>query len=394
MDALSALLELSGSEKETLGVTHTPREIAQQPQTWETTFSELSRRRREIQKCLQAVGVDATASSKPTVFLVGAGTSDFIGHSLHHLLRQQWRCEVIPVASTSLLLEFEEYVLPDREYLWVSFSRSGDSPEGVQVIRRALEQCQNVRHLVVSCNGDGQILRAIDGNPQSLGILLDDAVNDRGLAMTSSFTNMVLAGQFLAHALSVDTYEPISLALMRAARKLIPIASDLAKRLASDNYQRACFVGSAALTGAAMESALKVLELTAGKVQTMWQSTLALRHGPMAALNQETLFVSLLSSDPRRQKYEVDLLGEVARKKLARTIIAIAPCNLGEVQQYADHLLVPDHADEVPDLYRPVLDVIFGQLLGLFGSLHASLKPDTPSPTGAISRVVQHIGTY
>ena len=48
----------------------------------------------------------------------------------------------------------------------------------------------------------------------------------------------------------------------------------------------------------------------------------------------------------------------------------------------------------VPDLYRPMLDVIFGQLLGLFASLNAGLRPDTPSPTGAISRVVQNIGAY
>lgn len=205
MDALSALLELSASEKETLGITHTPHEIAQQPQTWETTFSSLRRRVPEIQEHLHEAGI-SIASSKPTVFLVGAGTSDFIGHSLHHLLRRQWQCDVFPVASTSLLMELEEYVLPDREYLWVSFSRSGDSPEGVQIIERSLEQCPNVRHLVVSCNADGQMLRAIDGRAQSLGILLDDAVNDRGLAMTSSFTNLVLAGQFLAHAWSVDAY--------------------------------------------------------------------------------------------------------------------------------------------------------------------------------------------
>jgi len=393
VDALSALLELSASEKQTLGITHTPHEIAQQPQTWETTFSSLRQRVPEIQEHLHEAGV-GIASSKPTVFLVGAGTSDFIGHSLHHLLRRQWQCDVFPVASTSLLMELEEYVLPDREYLWVSFSRSGDSPEGVQIIERSLEQCPNVRHLVVSCNARGQMLRAIDGRAQSLGILLDDAVNDRGLAMTSSFTNIVLAGQFLAHAWSVDAYEPICLALTRAARTLIPIASDLAKKLASDNYQRACFVGSAALTGAAMESALKLLELTAGRVQTMWQSTLALRHGPMAALNPETLFVSLISSNVRRQKYEIDLLGEVSRKKLARTVVAVSPGKIGDLQRHADHVLVPDSADEVPDLYRPMLDVIFGQLLGLFASLHTGLSPDTPSPTGAISRVVQNIGTY
>ena len=284
-------------------------------------------------------------------------------------------------------------MLLERDYLWVSFSRSGDSPEGVQVIERALEECPKVKHLVVSCNASGQMARMVEGRQDALCIVLEDAVNDRSLAMTSSFTNMVLTGQFLAHAWAVDEYEPIHSALVAAGHSLMPMAADLAKKLASGRYERACFVGSAALTGAAMESALKVLELTAGRVQTMWQSTLGLRHGPMAALNCETLFVSLLSSDLRRQKYEMDLLREIVQKQLARTTVAIGPCQ-SHVEDAGDYVLAIDDAAEIPDLYRPALDVIFGQLLGLFSSLEAGLKPDSPSPTGAISRVVQGIGKY
>jgi tagatose-6-phosphate ketose/aldose isomerase len=309
-------------------------------------------------------------------------------------LRQEWKCDVIPVASTSLLTEFDEFLLPERRYLWVSFSRSGDSPEGVQVIERALDQHPHVRHLVVTCNAEGQMFRAVKDRPGSFGIVLDDAVNDRGLAMTSSFTNMVLAGQFLAHAWSTEIYEPIHLALTRAGSAFLPAAANIAQKLADEGFERACFVGSAALTGAAMESALKLLELTAGKVLTMSQSTLGLRHGPMAALNAQTLFVSLLSSDARRQKYETDLLREVSQKKLARTVAAVSVDQDKELADWADYVLTPADGLSMPDLYRPPLDVLFGQLLGLFGSLHAGLKPDTPSPTGAISRVVQNVGAY
>jgi tagatose-6-phosphate ketose/aldose isomerase len=200
VDALSTLLNLSVSEKADRGITYTPHEIAQQPQTWETTFSYLRSREREIQEFLHSAGIDNTKSPKASVFLVGAGTSDYIGHSLHHLLQQRWQCEVIPVASTSLLTAFEESLLPDRNYLWISFSRSGDSPEGVQVIERALDQRPDIRHMLISCNAEGRMIQMIQGKSNSLGIVLDDAVNDRGLAMTSSFTNMVLTGQFLAHA--------------------------------------------------------------------------------------------------------------------------------------------------------------------------------------------------
>ena len=48
-------------------------------------------------------------------------------------------------------------------------------------------------------------------------------------------------------------------------------------------------------------------------------------------------------------------------------------------------------AESFDDLHRPPLDVIFGQLFGLFNSLAQDLKPDTPSPKGAISRVVERV---
>jgi tagatose-6-phosphate ketose/aldose isomerase len=393
VDRLSALLNLSSAEKSERGLENTPQEVAQQPATWVATFDLLQSRKVELQNFLSDAGVNGPFEDKPTVFLIGAGTSDYIGRSLHHLLRTKWQCEVIPVASTSLLTDMPEYVLKGKRYLWISFSRSGDSPEGVAVLERALAEYPQISHLVVTCNASGRMSHALTGRADCLSIILDDATNDRGLAMTSSFTNMVLAGQFLAHAWTVEEYEPILRSLISAAERFLPQAATLAYSLAELNYKRACFVGSGALAGTALECALKLLELTAGKVQTMTQSTLALRHGPMAALDRETLFVSLISSDPQRRQYEVDLLREVGAKELAGARVAIAT-SADQLQAEADYVLTPGTKEPIPDLYRPVLDVIFGQLLGLFSSIRLGLKPDDPSPNGAISRVVQNVDIY
>jgi tagatose-6-phosphate ketose/aldose isomerase len=393
LNPLSALLELDASEKRERGLEYTPREIAQQPGTWIRTFELLRSRGAELSSFLARAGVDGPARERPTVFLIGAGTSDYIGRSLHHLLRTRWQCEVMPVASTSLLTDFPEYLLRDKRYLWVSFSRSGDSPEGVAVLERALAEREEIGHILVTCNAGGRMSRAVEGRANCFTVTLEDATNDRGLAMTSSFTNMVLAGQILAHAGSVAEYEPILRALVEAAETFLPKAAALASELAQNGYKRACFVGSGALAGAAQECALKLLELTAGKVQTMTQPTLALRHGPMAALDEDTLFVSLISSQAQRRQYEIDLLREVGSKKLALTRVAIATePDLPDAE--ADFVLTPGTSEAVPDLYRPILDVIFGQLLGLFASIHAGLKPDVPSPGGVINRVVQKFGIY
>src|SRR5208283_63659 len=181
---------------------------------------------------------------RPTVFLIGAGTSDYIGQSLTYLLRRAWNCEVMAVPSTDLLTHMDDWMIPEKKYLWVSFSRSGDSPEGVAVLEGARKNHPDIHHLVVSCNANGRMIRENADEPRVLGICLDDAVNDRGLAMTSSFSNMVIFGQCLAHTNDPGKYEQILLQSVQAGRDLLPRAAECAAGLVKDGYTKACFVGS------------------------------------------------------------------------------------------------------------------------------------------------------
>jgi len=401
MNPLCRLLALPEEEKQARGLQHTPKEIAQQPETWLRTFECFRQRHGEIQEFLQSAGVGAEPSARPAVFLVGAGTSDYVGRSLAPLLRRLWHCEVSAVPSTDLLTHADECLVPGRRYLWISFSRSGESPEGVAVIERALQRNPDIHHLVVSCNQSAPMLRLAAGCKQALGNVLPDATHDRGLAMTSSFSNMVIFGQCLAHIESLDAYQAFLQSLVRVAANFLDPAASCADKLANEPFTSVCFTGSGALKAVATESALKVLELTAGEIRTMSESVLGLRHGPMAALDKQTLLVVFLSSDPTVLRYEVDLLEEIGRKHLLKTRALVSPAP-HKLDGYAEYVLAhttsvgtggdgAGSVTEIPDVYRPPLDVIFGQLLGLFFSLRCGLKPDCPSPNGAISRVVQHV---
>jgi tagatose-6-phosphate ketose/aldose isomerase len=170
-------------------------------------------------------------------------------------------------------------------------------------------------------------------------------------------------------------------------------AQDTASVIAQQQFSKACFVGSGVLHAVARESALKLLELTAGKICAMSESTLGLRHGPMSALDQDTLFVSFLSGDLRRRKYEIDLIDEIRSKKLVKLQVVVALDSIKELEGMADHVISLD-APHLGDDYRAPVDVILAQWLGLFGSLQLGLQPDCPSPNGAISRVVSHVNIY
>ncbi len=385
MNPLSELVELSAQDKLHRGLLYTPAEIMQQPATWEGTFRLFVSLEEQLKVFLQPL-----IEGRCTVYLVGAGSSDYIGHTLTHLLRKSWRCEVSAVASTDLLTNRDDLILPERNYLWISFSRSGESPEGVAVLEQALAKNPKVRHLIVSCNQDGRMVKLARQNRATcLPVVLDDAVNDRSLAMTSSFTNMVVFGQAMAHLWHRDGYAETLEKMREAAGFLLEDGASLAAHLASVGYQDACFIGAGALNAAARESALKLTELTSGATRAISETTLGLRHGPMSSLNHQTLLVILLSKDERRQRYDGDLLAELKRKQLVPCVVAV-----GGMQPDATHSLSHPSFDGISDDYRPAVDVLFGQMLGLFASLRCGLKPDSPSPAGVISRVVDHFTIY
>jgi len=388
MTPLSTLLALPESKKREAGLLYTPAEIAQQPETWQATYRLFEDLKSDLRSFLRQAHEE-----RWPICLIGAGTSDYIGHSVANLLRRGWGCEVSVVASTDMLPNREDLILPDRRYLWVHFSRSGESPEGAAVLEQGLASCPNVKHLVVSCNEEGRMVQLAQESPNACAVVLDDAVNDRSLAMTSSFTNMVIFAQALSSLWTPDRFEEKLEAMTRAANFLLDEGATLAYSLSQNvlqaGYGKACFVGAGGLGAASRESALKLLELTSGQVQTMYETTLGLRHGPMSSLNRETLFVAFLSRGESRRRYDVDLLNEVRAKRVVRTIVAV-----GGSDAAADFSLDCAAFAEIPDTYRPVVDVIFGQLLGLFASIEIGMKPDSPSPSGLISRVVEKFAIY
>lgn len=384
MNPLSRLLDLPVSEKRGRGLLHTPAEIAQQPASWPATHRLFKELRENMRAFLQQAHEE-----KWPIWLVGAGTSDYAGRSVADLLRKCWKSEVRVVPSTDLLTGQNDLLVPDRKYLWVSFSRSGDSPEGVAVLEKALAGNPNIRHLIVTCNVKGQMAKLARQSQDCFAAVLDDAVNDRGLAMTSSFTNMVLFGLELAHLWNEISFDRILDSMMQAADYLLSDGAELAYHLAQQKYHLACYVGAGPLSATARESALKMLELTSGGIYTMHDTTLGLRHGPMSALNMETLFTAFLSNGPLRRKYDFDLLSEVRRKQIVRTMVAVGAAS--NTSEYSLHCPALGRLD---DAYRPAVDVIFGQLLGLFTSMELGLKPDSPSPRGIINRVVEKFAIH
>ncbi len=386
---LAQMLSAPAQELEARGLLHTPREIAQQASTWLGTVARLRQKAPELSERLSSLGLGSARA--PGVILLGAGTSDFVGRCMANQLRLCWGTTVEVVPTTDFVTHEHSLLVPERPYVSISFSRSGKSPESVLSLEHMLARKPSAPQLVVSCDPAGTMAASLGQHPSAFTLLLDDAVNDRSLAMTSSYSNMLVAGLGFAHYRELDRFEAIVRAAAEGWRKLLPAADVLAEQLSKASFSKVYFLGSGALAGVARESALKLLELTSGRVNSGWETFLGVRHGPLSALDGKALVVGLLSSDARVRRYEVDLLREIQSKRLAEQLVVVAQHPEAELRTLGHHLLSVDVAEQVTDDHLAPVMVLFGQLLGLYGSIAQGLRPDAPSPDGVINRVVSGV---
>jgi tagatose-6-phosphate ketose/aldose isomerase len=382
---LSGDLELIADQSAREGGDATAREIAQQPAVWREVNKLLASRQDDIDAFLRPL----LADSDLRVVLTGAGTSAFAGEILAPALSRRTGRGVDAVATTDIVSNPEEYFADDRPTLLVSFARSGNSPESVAATEFADRYLLECHHLVLTCNRSGRLYEKHARSTDSFVLLMPEATNDQGFAMTSSFTSMILAAWLVLGAVA-DSDDLVE-RLAAAAELLMATRQEDIRRLASSGYERIVYLGSGPLKGLAHESSLKLLELTAGEIVTYFESPLGFRHGPKSILDDRTLAVSYISGDPYTRKYDLDLLAELRRSMRPGSVIAVAATDAG-IDDPSFWLL--EHLEGVEDAALALPFVLVAQLLGLCFSLALGYTPDNPFPNREVNRVVQGVSIH
>jgi D-galactosamine 6-phosphate deaminase/isomerase len=261
----------------------------------------------------------------------------------------------------------------------ISLARSGNSPESAAVVERVRALRPEILQMAITCNGESALTRS------SLDdlIVLDPRTNDRSLVMTSSFSNLVLAGLLLA--LPGPAASAVEQASERASI-LLPAMDEKSRSVATGVHDRIVVLSSSPLLGWSREAGLKALEMTAGQFPVVSETYLGLRHGPMSYVRADTLVLCLLSNDPVRRLYEVDLIRELRTKKLGY-LAGIAESPGKDLFDDVIPAILPDGPDDL----RTPFEIVLPQLLGFHLSLQVGRNPDNPSPDGVINRVVQGV---
>ncbi|MCF0041395.1 SIS domain-containing protein [Dyadobacter fanqingshengii] len=368
------------------GEAHTQREILSQPALWQQIYDLIQNESEEIALFLKPI----LQKDNLSILLTGAGTSGFIGEAAQSVLKQIWRRPVQAVPTTEIVTQPKSVFVRSVPTLLISFARSGNSPESVETVKLADVHCDEVYHLVITCNREGALATMDTAAANRIyRIVLPEETNDKSLAMTSSFTCMLLSVLLVARIDSLEG-EFDKIQHMIDQGNIILEQKFLLETLVMKGFERVVFLGAGEYLGIAKECHLKLLELTDGKLVCMSDSFLGFRHGPRAFVNEHTLMVYLFSRNPHMMRYERDLAEDIARDTRAIQSLQIG----GEAE-----LSLPNSSKialriDPKNQYQMIATTLVGQLLGYFSAMHLGIDPDSPSMSGSISRVVQGVNIY
>ncbi|HKW34543.1 MAG TPA: hypothetical protein VJN92_16150 [Candidatus Acidoferrum sp.] len=374
------LLGRPEEEQHRLGYFHTIREICQQPWTWLRTCERMLAFRDALKEDLK--GIHSLA-------LTGSGSSEYAAECVRFPLQNALGIPTESISGGTLLMYGGKGLPPGRPGVLVSLARSGDSPESCGVVELLQGAEPQIRHLVVTCNEQGRLARAWNEKKNVRVVTLPSETLDKSLVMTSSFTNLLLAVRFLGMLERANEYRTLCEKLSQMASELIHSKFDALARVAAADFRRAVFLGSGSRFGASREAALKMLELTAGRVTTVCETFLGFRHGPMSYVQDDTLIVCLLSSDRTIRAYELDLLRELDRKRLGLLKVIVGENIPDSAVRNGDAVIECRGLSEVGEDDDLAMHVVVAQLLAFFRCLEEGLLPDSPSEEGIISRVVE-----
>ena len=368
---------------------NTAKEIIQQPDTWRESVKNLIKNKIEIKSF-----IDSFLSKKEfRIILTGAGTSAFAGEVCEPYLTSLLNKRVEAIATTDLVASPKSYFIKDIPTLLVSFARSGNSPESVHAVNLATQLVDDLYQVVITCNENGKLAKNTVNDEKSLLLLMPPQTNDLGFAMTSSFTTMVLNAMAVFNINNIENFSSDVDKLSNSVNDFIENNIEKVTSLANEDFERIVYLGSSTSKGIARESALKVLELTAGKVNASYDTPLGFRHGPKSVVDDETVSVIYISNDEYTRQYDLDLAKEMLAHKKNDKVVIVGDNIEEDILNKADYVFNVENINYNVEnkVLLPLQQIIFGQMLSFLKSVNLGITPDNPCPTGEVNRVVQGV---
>ncbi|SCI91665.1 Putative tagatose-6-phosphate ketose/aldose isomerase [uncultured Clostridium sp.] len=371
---------------------NTAKEIVQQPNTWREAVKNLYNNKNNIKIFLE----EFLSKDNYRIILTGAGTSAFAGETCEPYLTNILNKKVEAIATTDLVASPKNYFIKDIPTLLISFARSGNSPESVHAVNLANELVDELYQVVITCNENGKLALNTREDEKSLLLLMPPQTNDLGFAMTSSFTTMVLSCIGIFNINNINDFIKDVESLSASVERFIENNIDKISNLTDEDFERIICLGSGTSKGIARESALKVLELTAGIVNASYDTPLGFRHGPKSVINDKSITTIYISNDKYTRLYDIDLAKEILAHRKGDKVVLVG-CDIeNSLKENVDYAFDLEKIDYTVgnEALLPLQQIVFGQILSFLKSENLGITPDNPCPTGEVNRVVQGVIIY
>jgi glucosamine--fructose-6-phosphate aminotransferase (isomerizing) len=256
----------------------------------------------------------------------------------------------------------ETYLTAGARPLVLAISRTGGTTE-VQLAVERMRSEYTARAL------------AITGQPDSaVGAVCDAEIaftecHEESIVMTQAFTCMLTGLCLLADGAAAWGYRSKVSLIPHLISASIGRNEETLRRIAEDRQTREFFyLGSGVMKGLSDECSLKMTEMALSP--TMAHRSLEFRHGPKAALDEQSQ-VTIFPVAAERPHLET-LLGEI-RATQAQTLIVSS-----EGSPDSSGFKNLQLGAELPEFLRPALYAHIGQMLACWRSLSRGLNPHSP----------------
>ena len=380
------MFEMTTDQLNEMGAFNTTVEIKQQPELWLDTLNIY----KENLEAIEAFLADARAmgEGRLSVVFTGAGTSDYVGDTVAPYLRHAGDTKLYdfkPIATTDIVSAPRDFLNPDEPTVVVSFARSGNSPESLAAVQVAKTFVKNVKFINITCAPEGRLAVESEGDADQLTLLIPRA-NDKGFAMTGSYSCMTLLSTLIFDTASLEQKTAWVEAMAKLGEDVIAREGEIAEFLSGD-FNRVTYLGSGSFGGLAQEAQLKILELAHGLVATSYDTSMGYRHGPKSFVDDKTLVFVYMNNDEYTRQYDLDILNEINGDQIAAKTIAIQQDGATKFDGASFTLA----GEALPEAYLALPFVMVGQVVSLLNSVRVGNTPDTPSPSGTVNRVVKGV---
>lgn len=336
-------------------------EIFRQPEDWRHCLEMLDR--------MDLTGLAGDRDPRRYRWLfIGCGTSYHLAQAAEQSFRALLNVEVGALPASEVLLAPDMSVAAGSNVFPVLISRSGHTSEVLQV--GELLHRRGMDFLAITCDANelGRI------SPRTLRL----PVSEESVVMTSSFTSMLMALEYMGARFAGDGGFVGALHMLPdALTGLLPRYGEQVEQFAEKAITDAAFLAQGPLYPIARETALKVMESSSSFAQFF--HTLEFRHGPKSIVSEGVLVGALLSE----KGYAEELAVLLEMRELGGRTLAIANRMSPEAARTVE--LAIELGLAVPELARLVVYLVWGQLLGVHLGLRKGLDPDSPRH---LSRVV------